>query len=115
MNPTGVKRDLFMKILQAASECYGLAKTGGLADMVSSLTTALREAGNETRICLPAYSGTMECIERMSVVATLEVFKHRFEVLAGDLPPHGQKIILLRCPELYERDGDPYRNAQGEE
>ncbi len=104
-----------MKILQAASECYGLAKTGGLADMVSSLATALIENGSDTRICLPAYSGTIESLEQVTHVTTLNVFEHRLKVLSGNLPSHKAKILLLKCPELYERDGDPYRNGQGEE
>jgi starch synthase len=44
-----------MKILMAASEAVPFAKTGGLADAVSSLSLALAKAGHEVRIVLPRY------------------------------------------------------------
>jgi starch synthase len=44
-----------MKILMASSEAHPYAKTGGLADMVSSLSIALAKLGHEVRIVLPRY------------------------------------------------------------
>jgi len=44
-----------MKILMAASEAIPYAKTGGLADVVSSLSLALAKQGHEVRIILPRY------------------------------------------------------------
>ncbi|MDR0669235.1 MAG: glycogen synthase [Treponema sp.] len=44
-----------MKILMASSEVHPYAKTGGLADMVSSLSPALAKLGHEVRIVLPRY------------------------------------------------------------
>jgi starch synthase len=49
-----------MKILMVSSEAVPYAKTGGLADMVSALSTALAEQGHEIRIVLPRYY----CIDR---------------------------------------------------
>ncbi|MDR3276439.1 MAG: glycogen synthase [Treponema sp.] len=46
-----------MKILMAASEAVPFAKTGGLADMVTSLALALARLGHEVRIILPRYFG----------------------------------------------------------
>jgi starch synthase len=44
-----------MKILMASSEAIPFAKTGGLADMVSSLSLALAALGHEVKIVLPRY------------------------------------------------------------
>jgi starch synthase len=56
-----------MKILMTVSEAIPWAKTGGLADMVSSLSTALAKLGQEVRIVLPRYynidRGDLELLE----------------------------------------------------
>jgi len=44
-----------MKILMVTSEAMPWAKTGGLADAVSALSTALAELGHDVRIVLPRY------------------------------------------------------------
>ncbi|GAB6393042.1 MAG: glycogen synthase (Starch [bacterial glycogen]synthase) [Treponematales bacterium] len=46
-----------MKILMVSSEAVPYAKTGGLADMVSSLSLALAKLGHETRLVIPRYYG----------------------------------------------------------
>jgi starch synthase len=44
-----------MKILMAVSEAIPFAKTGGLADAVSSLSLALAKLGNDVKIIMPRY------------------------------------------------------------
>ncbi len=44
-----------LKILFAASECTPFAKTGGLADVVGSLSKELVKAGDDVRVILPLY------------------------------------------------------------
>ena len=44
-----------MKILMVSSEAVPFAKTGGLADVVSSLSIALAKLGHEVRIVIPRY------------------------------------------------------------
>jgi starch synthase len=44
-----------MKILMAVSEAVPFAKTGGLADAVSSLSLALAKLGNEVKLVMPRY------------------------------------------------------------
>jgi starch synthase len=48
--PSSSKRILFV-----TSECTPLAQTGGLGDMVSGLTKALRKRGHDVRIVMPLY------------------------------------------------------------
>ena len=42
-----------MKILVASSEMTPFARTGGLADAVSELTTELQRLGHEVSVALP--------------------------------------------------------------
>jgi starch synthase len=44
-----------MKILMVTAEAVPFAKSGGLGDMVSALSIALRKAGHDVRIVLPRY------------------------------------------------------------
>jgi len=46
-----------LKILMCASEAVPFAKTGGLADAVSSLSLALAQLGHEVKIVMPRYYG----------------------------------------------------------
>jgi starch synthase len=46
-----------MKVLMVSSEALPFAKTGGLADAVSSLSLALAKLGHEVKLVLPRYYG----------------------------------------------------------
>ena len=50
--PSSHKRILFI-----TAECTPLAQTGGLGDMVSGLSKALRKRGHDVRIVMPLYQG----------------------------------------------------------
>lgn len=45
-----------LKIAMIASECVPFAKTGGLADVVGALPTALQRLGHEVIVIMPSYS-----------------------------------------------------------
>jgi len=49
-----------MKIIHAAGELYPYMKTGGLADAVGALTTALADKGHEVSAFLPGYRVALE-------------------------------------------------------
>lgn len=102
-----------VKVLHAASECFGLAKTGGLADVVAALPAALQSLGAETRICLPAYRGVRERLADVKLLGRLSILEQEFEVLEGRLPDKDLSFWLLAHPALYERAGDPYHDASG--
>lgn len=105
-----------MKVLFVASEAYPLIKTGGLADVVGALPEALQSQGVETRLLLPNYPGLEAQLSRVKEYCQLGpgLGGESMRVLAGHLKGRPkQKIWLLDCPELFERDGGPYLTPEG--
>lgn len=98
------------RVLHAASECYPLAKTGGLGDVVAALPAALRRSGCDARIALPAYRGLHARIGHSEVVARFAVNGVGFTVLKGQLPD-GVPLYLFDAPALFDRPGTPYQDA----
>jgi starch synthase len=103
-----------MKVLMAASEVVGFAKTGGLADVAGSLPRALAGLGHECAVFLPLY----RCARAAAV--TPRPTEHTFSVLVGPrqyagrlwrsaLPDSDVPVYLVEQPDLFDRD-DP---AQG--
>ncbi len=103
-----------------ASEAQPFSKTGGLADVATALPRALGRLGHDVTLITPRYRGVTDG----SVVATLsvEVAAHRFtarllepRLRADASATHAGsfRILLLDCPELYDRDGI-YYDATGD-
>ena len=95
-----------------ASEAQPFSKTGGLADVAGALPKALGRLGHDVTLITPRYRGVTDGAV-VGKVST-EVAAHRFtarlmEVAVG---PHS-RVLLLDCPELYDRDGI-YYNARGD-
>jgi starch synthase len=106
-----------MKVLLAASEVAGFAKTGGLADFAASLPQALARRGYDCAIVLPLYRSTR------SAGVPLEPTNHSFQVtvgkrnvtgriwrsaLGGGSGPAGRTptvpVYLIEQAEYFERD-----------
>src|SRR5260370_4845047 len=103
-----------MKILLAASEVVGFAKTGGLADVVGSLPRALARRGHECAVILPLYRGarrakvapepTPHCFAVQMGHRSLSGRVWQSRLLDSDIP-----VYLIEQADFFERD-DP---AQG--
>ena len=102
-----------MKVLLAASEVVGFAKTGGLADVAGSLPRALADLGHDCAVFLPLY----RCAR--AAQPTPEPLDHVFSVLVGPrqftarlwrstLPGSKVPVYLVEQPELFDRD-DPHQ------
>lgn len=103
-----------MKILHAASECFPLAKTGGLGDVVAALPVAQGRLGADARVCLPAYRGTLQqLLDGSRRGGGLEINGLRFDLVDGIHGTSGLRLVLLDCPALFDRPGDPYHDAGG--
>ena len=102
-----------MRVLFAASECWPLIKTGGLADVAYALPLALATAGHDLRVVLPAYRGLIDQLSSARRVGQLDIRGQVFGVVEGQLPGTALSVWLVDAPYLYARDGDPYRDASG--
>lgn len=101
------------KVLSVASECVPLIKTGGLADVVGALPAALAPLGWQMRTLLPAYRPLLPHLAGMTeVLREADLFGAPARVMAGQIA--GLDLLLLDAPHLYDRDGGPYSDAQGD-
>ena len=88
-----------------SSEAAPLAKTGGLADVVGALPSALRSHGDDVAVVIPRY-GSIDLKATRRVYDRLPIYlgKDRFDIsihLTGEEFP----IYLVDCPPLYNRKG----------
>jgi starch synthase len=102
-----------MRVLFAASECWPLIKTGGLADVAYALPLALTRLGADLRIVLPAYRGLLDKLEQAQPIGRLDIRGQSFGVIEAQLPGTPLKLWLIDAPYLYAREGDPYRDVHG--
>ena len=106
-----------LKVLFVSSEVFPLIKTGGLADVSGSLPAALQGLGVDIRILMPGYSQVLNQLKELKSVAALDYLPHigQAELLLGTIAETEIKVFVIKAPTLYERDGGPYSDAQGQE
>lgn len=104
-----------MKVLFATSEIAPWVKTGGLGDVAAALPPALRAQGCDVRVLVPRYPALREAFPDAEHLVHLPW-------MGGHLPaadlfiaqPEGSfPILLLDCPMLYDRPGNPYLGPEG--
>ena len=104
-----------MKILFATSEIAPWVKTGGLGDVAGALPAALRAAGHDVRVLVPAYPALLKSFPDAAEIA-------RPHWLGGLLPtpglreavaPDGTPLLLLDYPPYFNRQGNPYLGPEG--
>jgi len=106
-----------MKVLFTTSELAPWVKTGGLADVAAALPAALRRAGVDARILVPAYPALKAAFPDAPLLAAIP---------APDNQPHGAAlrsaqtadgtpIYLLECDAWYDRPGNPYLGPDGKD
>lgn len=101
-----------MNILSVASEVYPLVKTGGLADVVGALPSALLPHGVRTRTLVPGYPSVLKKLKKKKPVGRFDnLFGHPATVLAAEV--NGVDLLVLDQPALYARDGGPYLDSTG--
>lgn len=109
-----------MKILHVAAECYPLAKTGGLGDVVGSLAPVQRSLGLDARVMLPGYRGLAAHVGSRRELARFELHGCEVAIVEGILASPGPgrgplPLYLVESPRLFDRAGDPYRDEHGVE
>jgi starch synthase len=105
------------RVLFAVAELAPWVKTGGLGDVAASLPAALRAAGVDARVLVPAYPAVRKALGAVRVIAEVAqpggVFPPAL-LLAGTTPD-GVPVFALDCLALFARGGDPYLDATGSE
>lgn len=102
------------EVLSVTAEIFPLVKTGGLADVAGALPLALAREGVRVTTLVPGYPAVMAKLEDARRV-------HRFPSLMGG-PANllraragALDLLALDAPHLYERPGNPYLQASGQE
>jgi len=101
-----------LKVCLVTAELAPLAKTGGLADVTTALANYLYRSGHDVRVLMPFYSSidtsrlTIAPVEFLQNIPIQIGPDHgQFSIDATVLPDLGLPVYLLRCPDLYNRDG----------
>jgi starch synthase len=106
-----------LRVLFVTSEVFPLIKTGGLADVSGSLPSALQHIGVDIRILVPGYPAVLNKLTNLQPIATinnLPVIDHA-ELMLGTISETQVKVMVIKSASLYERDGGPYADTNGQE
>jgi starch synthase len=100
------------KILFVTSEAYPLIKTGGLADVCSSLPKALVELGQDIRLLIPNYP-SLKTVGEVQFLCSLRIDNHLINILETTVPDSPVIAWLVDCPDLFNTQGNPYVDEEG--
>ena len=107
------------KVLFVASEAYPLVKTGGLGDVVYSLPHALRARGADIRLLLPGYRSLLRQLDQVRILGWLDVRGAEgivsVRILETRHPEYAFPLWVVDCPSLFDRPGNPYVGASGQD
>jgi starch synthase len=100
-----------LRVLLAASEVAGFAKTGGLADVAAALPRALAKLGHQTAVVMPYYSAVRRGrvpVEPSPVVLPVPMGPRVLacRVFRSHLPNSDVPVYLIEHQPFFERD-DP--------
>jgi starch synthase len=106
-----------VRILYVTSEAFPLIKTGGLADVSGSLPAALRHLGEDVRILIPGYPQVLANLRDPQPLVELKWLPAvgNVHLIRGEMPDTGVPVIAIDHRELYDRGGNPYSDALGQE
>lgn len=97
-----------MHIVFAASECTPWAKTGGLADVVSSLPKTLARMGHRVHVYLPYYRQVAKAVPNPPVVLPSVTIPfpsyNRFARILDGGNADGVQVYFVDVPELFDRE-----------
>lgn len=102
-----------MRVLHVCTEIYPLLKTGGLADVAGALPAAQASSGCDARMLVPGFPALRAGILDQKLVAELAPCfgVQAIRLYCGVLPDSGIVAYVIDAPELYERPGNPYSDA----
>jgi len=98
-----------LKVLIAASEVVGFAKTGGLADVAGSLPRALAARGHQVAVVMPYYRSVRHLKQpplNTGVVIPVPVGNRTLacRLFRSTLPKSEVPIFFVEAPDYFDRD-----------
>lgn len=97
---------LSARVLIVSSEAVPLIKTGGLADVTTSLARALRKRGIDATVMIPGYPAALERAKDLQELALLPGLRGGpGRLLQGVMPESEVPVILLSTPGFDARQG----------
>jgi len=97
-----------MKIAFAASECAPWVRTGGLGEVVGSLSREIAALGHEVSVYLPWYRQVRERVpEKNYLIRSLTIpfpYYSRFAGILDGGSDGGVQTYFVDCPELFDRE-----------
>lgn len=105
-----------MRILHVCSELYPILKTGGLADVAGALPPALSGLGCDSRVLVPGFPAFMQASESKELVVELagKFGASVIRLYRAKVAKDGVELYLLDAPELFDRPGNPYADANNQ-
>ena len=101
-----------LRILMVASEAQPFSKTGGLADVATSLPRALGRLGHDVTVVTPRYRGVADGPVAGSVSVEVAGYRFNARLIEAGIGP-GARVLLVDSPELFDRAGI-YNDATGD-
>lgn len=104
-----------MRVLYVTAEIFPLAKVGGLADVSAALPVSLRDQGIDVRLLLPGYPRAMDQAANLRIAAVIDdlLGVGQVRIWKGKVPGGAVPLLLVECPSLFSRAGNPYQDEQG--
>lgn len=98
-----------LRVLVVASEALGFAKTGGLADVATSLPKALHRRGLDVRVAIPLYNSCRRATKPpeptdVTFDISLGAQSHQGRVWWSYLPDSEVPVYLIEQPHFFARD-----------
>jgi starch synthase len=102
-----------MRVLHVCTEIYPLLKTGGLADVAGALPVAQAKSGCDARVLVPGFPALRAGILDQQLVAEIAPAfgAGAIRLVRGTLPGSSIAVYLIDAPDLYDRPGNPYADA----
>jgi starch synthase len=102
-----------LKVLFVTTEMDDFVRVGGLAAVSAALPRALRRWG-DVRILLPGYGDVVEQFTHLEIVGHSPALAEMPACSLGlGSTRDGLPVYVLLCPQLYDRPGNPYGDADG--
>lgn len=104
------------RVLIVTSEAVPLIKTGGLADVITSLARALRARGIDASVMMPGYPEALDrAVDLQDAGMLPDLPDGHGRLLHGMMPDCGVPVVLLRTAGFDRRTDNPYVDQHGVE